>query len=110
MYLAAATYWRCVVKKDLKTRIESLMPAARGTVSEVRKPCIRENCPACRSGRKHRSFLYAYSERDGTRRCLHVPRELVPELRRMLANGREIDRLLFAAGAEFVRTRGGRRS
>jgi hypothetical protein len=34
---------------------------------------------------------------------------MVPELRRRLERGREIDRLLFQAGAEFVRTRGGTR-
>jgi len=97
------------MSKSLSDRIAELCPAARGTVSEVRKPCSRPNCKACASGRRHPSFIYVYSDDTGRRRCLHVPRDLVPELRRRLANGRLIDRLLFESGAQFVRTRGGRR-
>ncbi|MCK5806196.1 MAG: hypothetical protein KAI66_25415 [Lentisphaeria bacterium] len=97
------------MSKSLSDRVAELCPAARGTVSEVRKPCTRPGCKACASGRKHPSFIYVYSDETGRRRCLHVPRDLVPELRRRLANGRLIDRLLFESGAQFVRTRGGRR-
>lgn len=95
--------------KKLQEQIAELWPAARGTVAEVRKPCTRKRCKACAEGQKHPSFIYVYTDRDGRRRCLHVPRDMVPELRRMLDRGREVDRLLFEAGAEFVRTRGGRR-
>ena len=97
------------MSKPLSERVGQLCPAARGTVAEVRKPCSRPNCKACASGRKHPAFIYVYPDDTGRRRCLHVPRELVPELRRRLANGHQIDRLLFEAGAEFVRTRGGQR-
>ena len=88
-------------------RILRHLPAARGTVSEVRKPCTRKGCKRCASGERHRSFIYVYSDDQGRRRCLHVPRDLVDELRRRLANGQAIDRILFNAGAEFVRSRGG---
>lgn len=94
---------------SLQRRLAELCPAARGTVSEVHKPCNRPNCKACASGRKHPAYIYMFTDGEGRRRCLHVPRELVPELRRRLTNGRLIDRLLFEAGAEFVRTRGGQR-
>ena len=97
------------MSKSLSERVGLLCPAARGTVAEVRKPCSRPHCKACASGRKHPSFIYVYSDETGRRRCLHVPRELVPELRQRLANGRQIDRLLFEAGAQFVRSRGGQR-
>jgi len=97
------------MSKPLSERIAKLCPAARGTVAEVRKPCNRPNCKACASGRKHPAFIYAYTDEDGKRRCLRVPRELVRELRRRLANGRQIDRALFEAGAQFVRSRGGQR-
>jgi hypothetical protein len=97
------------MSKSMSRRIEELCPAARGTVAEVRKPCSRPNCKACASGEKHPAFIYVYPDRAGTRRCLHVPRDLVPELRKRLTNGQRIDRLLFEAGAEFVRTRGGQR-
>ncbi len=97
------------MKEILFDRLGELLPAARGTVSEVRKPCSRPGCRACAEGRKHPCFIYVYSDADGRRRCLHVPRGLVAELRRRLENGRQIDRLLFEAGAEFVRSRGGSR-
>lgn len=89
--------------------LRKLLPAAHGTVAEVRKPCTRKSCPRCASGEKHPAFIYVYSDEAGRRRCMHVPRELVPELRRRLENGKAISRLLFQAGAEFVRTRGGSR-
>jgi hypothetical protein len=94
---------------SLKDEILEHLPAARGTVSEVRKPCTRKGCKRCASGQRHPSFIYVYSDDQGRRRCLHVPRGLVAELRERLNNGRSIDRLLFRAGAEFVRTRGGAR-
>jgi len=97
------------MKKSLSERLSQLCPAARGTVAEVRKPCSRPKCKRCASGQKHPAFIYVYSEQTGRRRCLHVPRDLVPELRRRLQKGRQIDHLLFEAGADFVRTRGGQR-
>jgi hypothetical protein len=93
----------------LTQKLEQLLPAVHGTVSEVRKPCTRKGCRRCASGEKHPSFIYVYSDAAGRRRCMHVPRELVPELRRRLANGKAITRILFQAGEEFVRTRGGTR-
>lgn len=95
--------------KDLAAQIAAHLPAARGTVAEVRKPCTRKGCAKCAAGERHPSFIYVYSDADGRRRCLHVPRDLVPELRQRLENGRAIDRLLFEAGAQFVRSRGGQR-
>lgn len=97
------------MKKSLQERIENLLPAARGTVAEVRKPCSRPGCRPCAEGRKHPSFIYVYTDAGGKRRCLHVPRHLVDELRDRLDRGRQIDRLLFDAGADFVRSRGGER-
>ncbi len=95
--------------KDLAAQIAEHLPAARGTVAEVRKPCTRKGCAKCAAGERHPSFIYVYADAEGRRRCLHVPRDLVPELRRRLENGRSIDRLLFEAGAQFVRSRGGQR-
>ncbi len=89
----------------LPADLKQLWPAAKGTVAEVHKPCTRPNCKACASGRRHAAFIYVYTDVRGQRRCLHVPRDLVPELRRRLARGRALDRLLYAAGAAFVRSR-----
>jgi hypothetical protein len=97
------------MEKSLREKINDLLPAARGTVAEVRKPCSRPGCKPCAEGRKHPSFIYVYTDDAGRRRCKHVPRGLVPELRERLERGRQVDRLLFEAGAEFVAGRGGRR-
>lgn len=90
-------------------QLAGLLPAAHGTVAEVRKPCARKNCARCQRGEKHPAFIYVYTDENGRRRCLHVPRELVPELRRRLENGKALTQLLFQAGALFVKSRGGSR-
>ena len=79
-------------------QIANLWPAAKGSVAEVRKPCIRPGCKACAQGRKHRAFILSYKERQ-RRRCLYVPAERVPALRRAILNGRRIEELLSQCGA-----------
>jgi len=83
-------------------QIGRLWPAAKGSVAEVRKPCIRAGCKACAEGRKHRAFILAYKE-GKRRRCLYVPAERVPALRAAIANGRRIEQLLSQCGAEMVK-------
>lgn len=83
-------------------QITSLWPAAKGSVAEVRKPCVRAGCKACAEGRKHRAFILSCKE--GTqRRCLYVPAERVPALRTAIANGRRIEQLLSQCGAAMVK-------
>jgi hypothetical protein len=83
-------------------QIASLWPAAKGSVAEVRKPCVRAGCKACAEGRKHRAFILSYKE--GTRRrCLYVPAERVAALRTAIANGRRLEQVLSQCGAEMVR-------
>ena len=82
-------------------QIASLWPAAKGSVAEVRKPCVRAGCKACAEGRKHRAFILAC--KDGKRRrCLYVPAKEVPALRAAIANGRRIEQLLSQCGADIV--------
>jgi hypothetical protein len=83
-------------------QIAGLWPAAKGSVAEVRKPCVRPNCKACAEGRKHRAFIFACKE-GGRRRCLYVPAERVAVLRAAVAHGRRIEQLLSQCGAEMVR-------
>jgi hypothetical protein len=83
-------------------QIGRLWPAAKGSVAEVRKPCIRAGCKACAEGRKHRAFILAYKE-GKRRRCLYVPAERVASLRAAIANGRRIEQLLSQCGAEMVK-------
>src|SRR5438105_15837765 len=68
-------------------QFEKLWPAIKGSLAEVRKPCIRPHCPACARGDKHRAFILSFTDK-GRRRCMYVPAELVPQLRRPFAKAR----------------------
>jgi len=83
-------------------KLTALWPALKGSLAEVRKPCIRPRCRACASGHKHAAYLLAFTE-QGRRRCLYVPRAMVPVLERALANGRRIEKLLYAVGPALLR-------
>lgn len=82
-----------------------LWPVAKGSLSEVRKPCTRTSCPACREGRRHRVFLFSYRE-GGRRGCAYVPADLVPLVRRAIANGRAVEQRVAAAGRALIAARG----
>lgn len=82
-----------------------LWPVAKGSLSEVRKPCTRSNCAACREGRGHRVFLFSYRE-GGRRRCAYVPANLAPLVRRAIANGRAVEQRLAAEGRALIAARG----
>ncbi len=76
-------------------------PVARGSLCEVAKPCVRAGCAACAQGEKHLSFIFSY-RKDGKQRCLYVPRELVPQLRRAIDGGRWVESRLSELGAALV--------
>lgn len=78
-----------------------LWPVAKGSISEVHKPCNRPNCPACREGRRHRAFAFSYSQ-DGRSRCAYVPSGAVESMRQALANGRELERRMVTAGLSLL--------
>lgn len=77
-------------------------PAILGSLSLRRSPCIRENCPACRSGERHPSYVL-YGRVKGRRVSIYIPEELVPEVRRSLDNGRAIQELLYEAAERYVK-------
>lgn len=78
-----------------------LWPIAKGSLAEVRKPCIRPTCPACKSGKKHPAWLFSFSQ-GGKRRCRYVPLDLVPALRQALENGRQLEKRLVELGVELL--------
>ena len=80
----------------------ALWPALKGSLSEVRKPCIRPSCPACARGDKHPAFIFAFTD-QGRRRCMYVPAEMVPVLREGLENGRKLEALLSEVGPRLLR-------
>src|SRR5437667_7905590 len=86
----------------LRQQLLSLWPALKGSLAQVRKPCIRPNCPACACGDKHSNYLLAFTEK-GRRRCLYVPQAMVPVLKRALKNGRRVEQLLYEIGPALLR-------
>lgn len=81
--------------------LTGLWPLAKGSLAEVRKPCIRPQCPACRTGKKHPAILFSFTQ-GGQRRCRYVPVEWAPLLRQALANGRRLEQRLAELGAELL--------
>jgi hypothetical protein len=81
--------------------LAALWPLAKGSVAEVRKPCIRPRCPACAAGHKHRAVLFTYRD-QGRTRCLYVPADLVATLRQAVANGRQLEQRLARLGRELI--------
>jgi hypothetical protein len=90
------------VSQRLWKELQACWPALKGSLAQVRKPCIRPHCPACASGKKHLNYLLAFTLK-GRRRCLYVPLAMVPTLKRALANGRRVERLLYEMGPALLK-------
>ena len=93
---------RSPVQQRFLQKLLPLLPALKGSLAQVRKPCIRPNCPACARGDKHPNYLLAFTQK-GRRRCLYVPRAMVPVLKRALDNGRRVEQLLYDMGPTLLR-------
>jgi hypothetical protein len=107
MYMLCYTYSMSKNKLPSEQRafldeLTGLWPLAKGSLAEVRKPCIRSNCPACRDGRKHKALIFSFRI-AGKQRCLYVPAQLEGQLRQALANGRQLERRLVELGEELIR-------
>ncbi len=90
--------------KQLKAflgEVQKLWPLAKGSLAEVRKPCIRAGCPACASGKKHPAFIFSFKH-NGRRRCMHVPLELVAQMHQAIRNGRFIEEQMSNSGYELI--------
>lgn len=81
--------------------LEALWPLAKGSLAQVRKPCIRKSCPACARGDKHPAFIFTYTRR-GKRKCMYAPKSLVPQLRKAIANGRRLQDMTCQAGVDLI--------
>lgn len=90
------------VARWLARRSAEKWPAILGSLSLRRSPCIRENCPACRSGEQHPSYVL-YGRLRGRRFSIYIPEELVPEVQRSLDNGHAVQELLYEAAARYVK-------
>lgn len=90
------------LRQNFLRQLEKLWPPIKGSLAEVRKPCIRPNCPACARGEKHPAYILSFTDK-GRRRCMYVPTELVPRLQQALRNGRALEELLYQLGPELLR-------
>jgi hypothetical protein len=89
------------VMKWFQTAVQRLGPAAAGSLSLRKSPCIRKNCPACASGEGHSSYVL-YGRLKGKRFSIYVPKDLVPEISAAIANGQQVQELLSEAGMRFA--------
>jgi hypothetical protein len=90
------------VEQWFRKQAAGLWPAALGSLSLRRSPCVREHCPACRSGEQHESHVL-YGRIKGQRFAIYIPEELVAELRRSLDNGRALQELLYQTALRYTK-------
>jgi Family of unknown function (DUF6788) len=89
-------------QEDFARKVIALWPALKGSLAEVRKPCIRPRCHACTRGDNHPAYLLSFTK-GGRRRCMYVPARLVALIKRALKNGRRIETLLYQIGPALIR-------
>jgi len=90
------------VEQWFRKQSASLWPAALGSLSLRRSPCVREHCEACRSGEQHASHVL-YGRIKGQRFAIYIPDELVAELRHCLDNGRALQELLYQTALRYTK-------
>ena len=89
------------VERWFRTEAAGLWPAALGSLSLRRSPCVREHCEACARGDQHPSHVL-YCRVKGRRVGIYIPDELVPQIQQSLDNGRALQELLYEAGRRFT--------
>jgi len=90
------------VEQWFRQQAAGLWPAALGSLSLRRSPCVRKHCPACRSGEQHASHVL-YGRIKGRRFAIYIPDELVAELRRCLGNGHALQELLYQSALRYTK-------
>jgi len=85
-----------------KDEVARLWPAAQGSITNVRKPCINKSCETCRRGEKHPATILTYWK-DKKHYCMYVPKGLVRELKEALQNGRKIEKMMKEMGPYLIR-------
>ncbi|HTN70404.1 MAG TPA: hypothetical protein VMO00_04880 [Methylomirabilota bacterium] len=90
------------VEQWFRKQAARLWPAALGSLSLRRSPCVREHCEACRSGEQHASHAL-YGRIKGRRFAIYIPEELVPEVQLSLDNGRVLQELLYQSALRYTK-------
>jgi len=89
------------VERWFRAQVAGLWPAALGSLSLRKSPCMRDHCAACARGDQHTSYVL-YGRIRGRRIAIYVPDELEREIRRALKNGRALQDLLYEAGRRYT--------
>lgn len=82
-------------------KLAALWPVAKGSLTLTRSPCTRKNCRECASGRKHPKLIFTFRE-GGRLRGMYVRPAHEGPVRKAIANGRELERLMAGAGRDLV--------
>ena len=90
------------VEQWFRKQAALLWPAALGSLSLRRSPCVREHCETCRSGEQHASHVL-YGRIKGRRFAIYIPDELVPEVQLSLDNGRVLQELLYQSALRYTK-------
>ena len=77
--------------------LRSCGPVAKGSLSQVRMRCAKGGCRACKSGKGHPAWIFAYRV-DGRRKCLYVRKGDVPKVKAAIERGRRVETLLLEEG------------
>ena len=89
------------VARWFRAHTAGLWPAALGSLSLRRSPCIRDHCEACARGDQHPSYVL-YGRINGRRVSLYIPEDLVPQIQQALDNGRAVQAALYEAGRRYT--------
>ncbi|MBI1876341.1 MAG: hypothetical protein HYS05_20965 [Acidobacteria bacterium] len=89
------------VERWFRAQAAGLWPAALGSLSLRKSPCMRDHCAACARGEQHVSYVL-YGRIRGRRIAIYVPDELEREIQRALKNGRALQDLLYEAGRRYT--------
>ena len=89
------------VERWFRTQAAAFWPAALGSLSFRKSPCIREHCEACARGDQHASYVL-YLRVKGRRIGLYIPDDLVPQIQHSLDNGHALQELLAEAGRRYT--------
>lgn len=92
------------VERWFREQVARLWPAALGSLSLRRSPCVRAQCQACATGEQHASYVL-YGRNRGRRFAVYVPDDLAADVRQALENGRTLQALLAEAGRRYTEAR-----
>src|SRR6059036_1456549 len=90
------------VEQWFREQAANLWPAALGSLSLRRSPCVRDRCEACLKGEQHPSHVL-YGRIKGRRFAIYIPDELVPDVQRSLDNGRVLQELLYQSALRYTK-------